>query len=316
MNRLSANLQSVLLSVCALDAFVSLRLCGRSWYRASLACQTQLRRLQRRQDAMHRNRLLFVANLALETGREAEALAYALRLCRLEAALSWQELAFVGDAVRQSALMPAQRWRQLRQKLAALDSASKEAEWLRRAIKSIRDHVVDTRRQILGALEASLPHQQEYSDARVAFLKMIGDQWRYIADTTMEEKAIANAHIYYQEACNVAEDELCPLQPVVLSLALNYSSFVYDVLGDKQRAAGVAKRAFDACIDAFSCCSEDTYSACVPHAQLLRDQVRLWTQDVPDNVQTLENSTDKQYLESPQPLLDALATSIEKWSVK
>lgn len=71
-------------------------------------------------------------------------------------------------------------------------------------------------------------------ESQVFFGKMLGDQWRYLAECCPEEslqhhKAVQFAYAAFHEAKELADIELPPTHPVRLGLALNYSVFLIEV---------------------------------------------------------------------------------------
>ena len=49
----------------------------------------------------------------------------------------------------------------------------------------------------------------------------------------------------YEEASKIALRDLKPTNPTRLSVALNFSVFLYEALGDVQEAVNVSREAFD-----------------------------------------------------------------------
>ena len=49
----------------------------------------------------------------------------------------------------------------------------------------------------------------------------------------------------YEEASKIALHDLKPTHPTRLSVALNFSVFLYEALGDVQEAVNVSREAFD-----------------------------------------------------------------------
>jgi hypothetical protein len=69
-------------------------------------------------------------------------------------------------------------------------------------------------------------------EARAFFVKMVGDYYRYIAETAQGDKleqVKREALKAYQEASQLT---LPPCNPIKLGLALNFSVFHYEVMKD------------------------------------------------------------------------------------
>jgi 14-3-3 protein epsilon len=76
---------------------------------------------------------------------------------------------------------------------------------------------------------------------------------------------------------------LAPTHPIRLGLALNYSVFNYEILGSPDRACQLAKQAFDDAIAELDSLNEDSYKDSTLIMQLLRDNLTLWTSDMPED---------------------------------
>ncbi|CAG8510371.1 2578_t:CDS:2, partial [Racocetra fulgida] len=87
----------------------------------------------------------------------------------------------------------------------------------------------------------------------------------------------------YKAASDVAVTELAPTHPIRLGLALNFSVFYYEILNSPDRACHLAKQAFDDAIAELDTLSEESYKDSTLIMQLLRDNLTLWTSDLPDS---------------------------------
>ena len=73
-------------------------------------------------------------------------------------------------------------------------------------------------------------------EAKVFFMKMIGDNYRYVSEMSRGErnnKVKDEARKIYEEASII---QLQPCNPSKLSLSLNIAVFYYEVLGDQNQA--------------------------------------------------------------------------------
>merc|ERR1712226_1306601 len=85
-------------------------------------------------------------------------------------------------------------------------------------------------------------------ESKVFYQKMKADYYRYIAefsDGASKTQAAENARLAYQDASTVAEKDLVVTHPIRLGLALNYSVFQYEVLGNPDEACKMARTAFE-----------------------------------------------------------------------
>jgi len=130
---------------------------------------------------------------------------------------------------------------------------------------------------LLQQLEGNLPATSTDHEARVFYLKMTGDYYRYLAESVTDKDHDKEAAKYYEKAFKVAEAELAPIHPLRLGLALNYSVCFFEILKDKPKACKLAKDAFDDAIKKLDQLEEDDYKDSTLIMQLLRDNLTLWT---------------------------------------
>merc|ERR1712117_651742 len=141
------------------------------------------------------------------------------------------------------------------------------------------DGICDT---ILGLLDGSLVNQASGGESKVFYQKMKADYYRYKAefkDGQDKTDAAENARKAYEEANTVAEKDLAVTHPIRLGLALNYSVFQYEVLGQPEEACKMARTAFEDAIAELDNVAEDSYKDSSLIMQLLRDNLTLWTSD-------------------------------------
>ena len=86
----------------------------------------------------------------------------------------------------------------------------------------------------------------------------------------------------YNDAFDIAKNQMQPTHPIRLGLALNFSVFYYEILNAPDRACHLAKQAFDDAIAELDTLNEDSYKDSTLIMQLLRDNLTLWTSDAPD----------------------------------
>lgn len=122
-------------------------------------------------------------------------------------------------------------------------------------------------------------------EALVFFHKMKGDYYRYIAEYAIAEKrnaAAQKALSSYQEAHDVAS-KLASTHPVRLGLALNFSVFYYEIMQNPEKACKMARDAFDEAIADLDNVQDEYYKDATLIMQLLRDNLTLWTSELPED---------------------------------
>lgn len=137
---------------------------------------------------------------------------------------------------------------------------------------------------VLDLLDNVLIKNSKNPEAKVFFLKMKGDYYRYLGEFLTGDKR-KNVIQLAQEAYKVASNEAEALKtthPIRLGLALNYSVFYYEILNSPDHACKLAKAAFDNAIAELDGLEEDEYRDSATIMQLLRDNLTLWTSDLAD----------------------------------
>ncbi|BBG94317.1 general regulatory factor 12 [Prunus dulcis] len=84
-------------------------------------------------------------------------------------------------------------------------------------------------------------------------------------------------------ASATANTDLPSTHPIRLGLALNFSVFYYEIMNSPERACHLAKQAFDEAIAELDTLSEESYKDSTLIMQLLRDNLTLWTSDLPED---------------------------------
>ncbi|TXG56614.1 hypothetical protein EZV62_017927 [Acer yangbiense] len=146
---------------------------------------------------------------------------------------------------------------------------------------------------ILTIIDEHLIPSSTSGEATVFYYKMKGDYFRYLAEfkTDQERKEAAEQSLKGYEACSFdihaasasASKDLPSTHPIRLGLALNFSVFYYEIMNSPERACHLAKQAFDEAIAELDTLSEESYKDSTLIMQLLRDNLTLWTSDLPED---------------------------------
>ncbi|KAK4430071.1 14-3-3-like protein GF14 iota [Sesamum alatum] len=157
-------------------------------------------------------------------------------------------------------------------------------------IKGYRQKVEDELSKIcydiLSVIDKHLIPSSRSGEATVFYYKMKGDYYRYLAEfkTDQDKKEAAEQSLKgYEAASATASTELPSTHPIRLGLALNFSVFYYEIMNSPERACHLAKQAFDEAIADLDTLSEESYKDSTLIMQLLRDNLTLWTSDLPED---------------------------------
>jgi 14-3-3 protein epsilon len=133
---------------------------------------------------------------------------------------------------------------------------------------------------LINVVDTSLLPTAANPEARLFYEKLKADYWRYISEgKDGDEKAqfADEAKQAYERALAIAKDEIPAYKPPSLGLMLNYSVFLYEILGRREEATELARKTFDECENSVSNNSENAYEEAANILQLLHDNVELWT---------------------------------------
>lgn len=150
----------------------------------------------------------------------------------------------------------------------------------------IEKELGDICKDILDLLSTNLIPAAKSGESRVFYYKMKGDYFRYLSEFSSDSERQTSAQMSleaYKEASSTAFTDLKPTHPIRLGLALNFSVFYYEILNHPQLACTLAKQAFDDAIAELDSLNEDSYKDSTLIMQLLRDNLTLWTSDMPED---------------------------------
>lgn len=134
-----------------------------------------------------------------------------------------------------------------------------------------------------NGLIAKQTDTDDEAEAKVFYLKMAADYYRYLAECVDSEKNADLATDFYSQAFGLAKEKLQPTHPIRLGLALNYSVCMYEISKKRAQACELAKSAFDDAIKMLDKLDEVDYKDSTLIMQLLRDNLTLWTQPTEDD---------------------------------
>ncbi|XP_009766075.1 14-3-3 protein 9-like isoform X1 [Nicotiana sylvestris] len=151
--------------------------------------------------------------------------------------------------------------------------------------------LTDICNNIMTVIDEHLIPSCTSGESTVFYYKMKGDYYRYLAEfkTGNDKKEVSDLSLKaYQTATTTAEAELSTTHPIRLGLALNFSVFYYEIMNSPERACHLAKQAFDEAISELDALNEDSYKDSTLIMQLLRDNLTLWTSDIPEDAEDVQ----------------------------
>jgi 14-3-3 protein epsilon len=139
--------------------------------------------------------------------------------------------------------------------------------------------------QLIQLTDSKLLPAAADATTKVFYEKLKADYYRYSVEfkTDSARKAGADkAKASYESAIEIANNGLTKANPAYLGLALNYSVFLYEIIGQKQEAIDLADKSFKEAVDGLDGLTEGEYSEATLILQLLKDNVALWNEEQAD----------------------------------
>ncbi|KAK1258667.1 hypothetical protein QJS04_geneDACA019264 [Acorus gramineus] len=235
-----------------------------------------------------RENFVYIAKLAEQAERYDEMVESMKKVAKLDVDLTVEERNLLSVGYKNVIGARRASWRILssieqKEEAKGNDQNAKRIKDYRQKVESELSSICN---DIMAVIDEHLIPSSASGESSVFYYKMKGDYYRYLAEfkNANERKEPADQSLKaYQTASTTAEAELSPTHPIRLGLALNFSVFYYEIMNSPERACHLAKQAFDEAISELDTLSEESYKDSTLIMQLLRDNLTLWTSDIPEN---------------------------------
>lgn len=234
-----------------------------------------------------RDELVQKSKLAEQAERYDDMAASMKTVTEMNSELSNEERNLLSVAYKNVVGARRSSWRvisSIEQKAEGSQGSEKKQAMAKEYREKVEKELRDICQDVLNLLDKHLIAKATSAESKVFYLKMKGDYFRYLAEVasgTTKTDVVAESEKAYQAALDIAKEEMTPTHPIRLGLALNYSVFFYEIQNSPDRACHLAKQAFDEAIAELDSLNEDSYKDSTLIMQLLRDNLTLWTSDVP-----------------------------------
>ncbi|XP_057541470.1 14-3-3-like protein B [Amaranthus tricolor] len=242
-----------------------------------------------------RENFVYIAKLAEQAERYDEMVDAMKKLAKLDVELTVEERNLLSVGYKNVVGARRASWRILssieqKEEGKGNDQNVKRIREYRQKVESELSNICS---DIMTVINEHLIPSATVGESTVFYYKMKGDYYRYLAEFKSgdERKEAANQSMKaYESATTTAEVELPPTHPIRLGLALNFSVFYYEILNSPERACHLAKQAFDEAISELDTLNEDSYKDSTLIMQLLRDNLTLWTSDIPEEGEDIQKA--------------------------
>ena len=154
--------------------------------------------------------------------------------------------------------------------------------------KRIEEELFKNCESIISNVETNILKTAQDGESKAFFLKMVGDYYRYIAESASGDKlkeVTGKALEAYDNAVSAAEG-LGACNPIKLGLALNFSVFHYEVMSDSAKACELAKTALTEA-QAKASDNDEDYKDAHSILELLQENLALWNEDDKKDVEDM-----------------------------
>jgi hypothetical protein len=145
--------------------------------------------------------------------------------------------------------------------------------------KKIEEGLYHDCESVIELIRTKVLSKQSAEEARAFFVKMVGDYYRYIAETAQGaklESVKTEALKAYNEANAIP---LPPCNPIKLGMALNFSVFHYEVMKNHKKAIELAEESLQAALDKIDDLGEEDFRDAKSIIELLKENITLWKED-------------------------------------
>jgi 14-3-3 protein epsilon len=140
-------------------------------------------------------------------------------------------------------------------------------------------------KELIALTDSKLLPAAGDATTKVFYEKLKADYYRYSVEFKSEadrREGSDKAKASYESALAIATAELTKADPAYLGLVLNYTVFLYEIIGKKQEAIDLADKGFKEAVDGLDGLDEAQYSEATLILQLLKDNVALWNEEQAD----------------------------------
>jgi len=151
--------------------------------------------------------------------------------------------------------------------------------------KKIEAELYEKCMKIVTTVEGKCLKLAADNESKAFFQKMIGDYFRYVAESAAEDKLQSvkdGAMKGYSEANKLSED-LNPCNPIRLGLALNFSVFYYEVMNNHKQACELGEKALSEALEKIDDVDEETFRDAKSIIELLKENLSLWKEEDGEN---------------------------------
>lgn len=160
---------------------------------------------------------------------------------------------------------------------AEMNNYEYRAQQLKEYLNTLKTELKDICMDLIQLVKDTLEPHAVNPELRIFYEKLKADYLRYICecDEDEKEKLADEAKQCYQNALDIAKNELSPISTVYLGVVLNYSVFLYEIMGRTQEAIDLSSRTYQETVDSVDSSNPD-YSEIVMILRILGENQKRW----------------------------------------
>lgn len=151
--------------------------------------------------------------------------------------------------------------------------------------KKIEGELADQCKKVIQIVKENSLAKASDAESKTFYLKMIGDYYRYIAETAKDDllKEVTEGALEYYNKANESAKELKPYNSTRLGLALNFSVFYYEVKSDIPKACSLAEEALESAKENIDNMDNEDARDALSIVELLKENLSLWKEEGEDD---------------------------------
>jgi 14-3-3 protein epsilon len=227
-----------------------------------------------------------MATLAREIGRPQDMIPLVKQFLKLSPHLDFNERILFSQSYHESVLSLRQSLMNVRPFLDLADTEQKK-KVVEDFFGKLKDELHALCMEVIATTDEVLLPAAENAIDLIFYNKMKGDYWRYDAEfqsDKIREEAVEKAGSCYEAAVALASEHLSPVHAMRLGLILNYSVFLVDIKGERDRGRSIAQATLQEAEMSPAAAQEQDPDICL---KLLRDNCNLWKEE--EEKRTSEN---------------------------
>nr|CAD1843244.1 unnamed protein product [Ananas comosus var. bracteatus] len=241
-----------------------------------------------------RESFVYIAKLAEQAERYEEMVDAMKSVAKLDVELTVEERNLLSVGYKNVVGARRASWRILssieqKEEAKGNEQHVRKIKEYRQKVESELSNICD---DIMTVIDEHLIPSSTAVESSVFYYKMKGDYYRYMAEfkTGTERKEAAEQSL---KAYEHGRGRSLSHTPNQIGFGFEFSVFYYEIMNSPERACHLAKQAFDEAISELDTLSEESYKDSTLIMQLLRDNLTLWTSDIPEDGEEARESTGK-----------------------